>query len=98
MARPSDTVYVPRVPLVPEPLTRRPFTIEEAHRAGLDRWHLQGSSWRRHGAGTYSWTGIRESVEIELGAAQDRLPQEAVFSGLTAAWLHVTSRRARQLR
>ena len=79
---------MPRVPLVPEQLPRRPFTIEEAHRAGLDRWHLQGSSWRRLGPKVYAWAGLGDGPIVRLAAAALRLPAGAVFCGLTAAWLH----------
>jgi hypothetical protein len=77
-----------RLPLVPLELTKKPFTIEEARRAGLSRWHLEGSSWRRLGPEVYAWVGLPDTPPIRLAAAQLRLPRSAVFSGLTAAWLH----------
>jgi hypothetical protein len=77
-----------RVPFVPLELTRRPFTIEEARRAGLERWHLEGASWRRLGPEVYAWAGLGDSPAITLAAAALRLPVGTVFSGLTAAWLH----------
>ncbi len=73
---------------VPSQLRSRPFTLEEARRAGLDRWHLEGKSWRRLGPEVYAWTGLGESPLLHLAAALLRLPPTAVFSGLSAAWLH----------
>ncbi len=74
--------------MVPVELTKRPFTIDEARRAGLDRWHLEGTSWRRLGPALYVWSGLGDSPVVRLAAAALRLPKDAVFSGLTAAWLH----------
>jgi len=77
-----------RTPIVPDALTRGPFTLHEARQEGLDRWHLEGLSWRRIARGTYMWAGLQETVMHRIAAAQRRLPPAAVFSGLTAAWLH----------
>jgi hypothetical protein len=79
---------MPRTPIVPTGLTRQPFTLDEARKAGLERWHLKGASWKRVGPTTYKWTGLTETPIQELEAARLRLPAEAAFSGLTAAWLH----------
>jgi len=73
---------------LPSELTARPFTLADAHLSGLDRWHLEGSSWRRLGPGVYAWAGLAETPELRLDAARLRLPPIAVFSGRTAAWLH----------
>src|SRR6266480_2296528 len=73
---------------VPSRLLRGPFTVDEARRAGLDRWHLEGASWTRLGPSTYVWTRLREDPMHKLEAAKRRLPPGAAFSGLTAAWLH----------
>jgi len=40
------------------------------------------------GPNVYVWAGLPETLELRLDAARKRLPPEAVFSGLTAAWLH----------
>jgi very-short-patch-repair endonuclease len=77
-----------RSPLVPAKLTAGPFTLADARRAGLDRWHLEGASWRRVGPTVYVWAGLQDTPEIKIEAALPRLPPTAVFSGLTAAWLH----------
>jgi len=77
-----------RVPFVPFELTRRPFTIEAARRAGLERWHLEGANWRRLGPEVYAWAALGDSPAINLAGAALRLPPRTVFSGLTAAWLH----------
>ena len=79
---------VPRRPAVPLQLTRGPFTLAEARRAGLARWHLEGKSWRRLGPGMYVWAGLSETPMVRLEALRLRLPACAAFSGKTAAWLH----------
>jgi very-short-patch-repair endonuclease len=79
---------VPRRPVVPPELTRGPFTVAEARRAGLARWHLEGASWRRLGPRMYAWAGLSETPALKLEAARLRLPAPAAFSGRTAAWLH----------
>lgn len=73
---------------LPAELTAGPFTLRDALRAGLDRWHLEGSSWRRLGPRVYAWAGLPDTPELRLEAVRSRLPAAAVFSGLTAAWLH----------
>jgi hypothetical protein len=40
------------------------------------------------GPNVYVWAGLPDTPELKLDAACKRLPPEAVFSGLTAAWLH----------
>src|SRR5580765_2062423 len=67
---------------------RGPFTTEEARKAGLARWHLAGTSWRRLGPAIYVCKGLAEDPMHRLEAARRRLPRGAAFSGLTAAWLH----------
>ena len=84
----DDAGRVPRAPFVPPELTVRPFTIEEARQFGVDRWHLEGSMWKRLAPGVYAWTGLEESPGVMVAAAALRLPADAVFSGETAAWLH----------
>src|SRR5260370_35980785 len=83
-------VRMGRRPLVPAELKRNPFTVEEARRAGLRRWHLEGASWRRLGSSTYVWGGLPETDMQKLHAALLRLPQGSAFSGLTAPRLHAT--------
>ncbi|HYZ02213.1 MAG TPA: hypothetical protein VFA92_12025, partial [Candidatus Binatia bacterium] len=73
---------------VPAELTRGPFTVAEAERAGLTRRQLEGRSWRRLGAGLYAWAGLPDTPALLLAAVQRRLPAGAAFSGRTAAWLH----------
>src|SRR5438105_9477784 len=77
-----------RAPTVPAELTQGPFTLRDARRSGLDRWHLRGISWRRLGNDSYIWTGLADTPLLRLEAARRRLPTTAAFSGLTAAWLH----------
>jgi hypothetical protein len=77
-----------RHPRLPPSLTRGVFTLDDARRAGLSRWHLEGSSWRRVGPGIYAWAALADTPDLKLAAAQQQLPPTAVFSGLSAAWLH----------
>src|SRR5579859_3307254 len=77
-----------RAPVIPRALSRGPFTLEDARRHGLNRWNLQGASWRRLGPETYSLARLDETPQLELDAASRRLPSGAAFSGFTAAWLH----------
>jgi hypothetical protein len=79
---------VGRNAFVPAELTSGPFTVETARRAGLAPWQLEGSSWRPITHGIYVWAGLPPSPILDLAAARLRLPPSAVFSGLTAAWLH----------
>jgi hypothetical protein len=79
---------MPRRPFVPRELTTGPFTLIDAQRAGLTRWHLRGKSWRRLKPGTYVWAGLAETPALKLRAALLGRPPFAVFSGRTAAWLH----------
>ena len=76
-----------RRPHIPIALRRRPFTLAEAREAGISRKHLTGRSWRRLGSQLYCWTGWLEDPWGLLEAWQRRLPPDAVFGGLTAAWL-----------
>lgn len=77
-----------RKPLLPSELLSGPFTIVDARRAGLDRWNLEGASWRRIAPQTYVWKGLAEDPMHRIEGARRRLPAVAAFSGLTAAWLH----------
>jgi very-short-patch-repair endonuclease len=64
------------------------FTVEDARRAGLERWHLECASWTRVGPSLYVSKDLTANPIHRLEAAQRRLPPTAAFSGLTAAWLH----------
>jgi hypothetical protein len=75
-------------PRIPPELTKGPFTIEGAHRHGVSRAQLRGASWRRLGRGLYAWHEIAEAPMTRLIATRLRLPDAAVFTGPTAAWLH----------
>lgn len=72
---------------VPDALTRRPFTVDEARLAGITLTALRGKAWRRIGAGLYCWAGMEVDRWAVLNAWNRRLPG-AVFSGATAAWMH----------
>lgn len=79
---------VGRLARVPPALTRGPFTLADAGRHGLARWHLEGDRWRRVGPGTYVSDRIAETPLMRIEAANRRLPAQGAFSGFTAAWLH----------
>ena len=67
----------------------RPFTVEDARSAGLERWHLRSRRrWRRVGPGVYASARRGDEPMLALEAAACRLPAVAAFSGLSAAWLH----------
>ena len=75
-------------PRIPSELTKGPFTVEEARRHGVSIAQLLGASWRRLGRAVYAWHEIAEAPMTRLIAAKLRLPDAAVFTGFTAAWLH----------
>jgi very-short-patch-repair endonuclease len=68
-------------------LTEKPFSLDEARRAGLTDSSLQGKAWRRLGAELYCWKGLRQDPWLQLSALHRMLPPEAVFAGATAAWM-----------
>ena len=74
-----------KVPAIPRALSRGAFTLADARRHGLDRWNLQGLSWRRLGPQTYALARLDETPLLKLEAASRRLPPGAAFSGFTAA-------------
>ena len=73
--------------MLPPELKQRPFTLNEARAAGLSRKVLRGKSWRRIGPSLYCWVGLKQDPLQLLQAWHRRLP-DAVFTGLSAAWLH----------
>lgn len=76
-----------RTPRIPLELTKKPFSLDEARRAGLTHSSLQGKAWRRLGAELYCWQGMRLDPWLHLSALRQLLPPEAVFAGATAAWM-----------
>jgi very-short-patch-repair endonuclease len=72
----------------PRALLSGVFTVDDATRAGLERWHLEGSAWTRLGPSLYVSKDLTANPIHRLEAARHRLPPTAAFSGLTAAWLH----------
>jgi very-short-patch-repair endonuclease len=79
---------VPRRPLIPSALASRPFRLAEALEHGLTKNRLSGRTWTRLGGGLYALASIADKPLVSLNAAIQRLPDDAVFSGRTAAWLH----------
>ena len=66
----------------------RAFTVQEALAAGLTRRQLSGPRFRRVRRGIYVRAALPADPLLELDILARRLPPEAIFSGLTAAWLH----------
>ena len=65
----------------------RPITLNEARAAGLTRKVLRGKGWRRVGSSLYRWAALPEDTLQLLHAWHRRLP-DAVFTGVTSAWLY----------
>src|SRR5437773_2765791 len=64
---------------VPPPaLTLGPFTVADARKVGVERWHLRGASWRRVARGMYVWSGLEQTPMATLAAARARLSSSAV--------------------
>ncbi len=76
-----------RKPFIPAQLTKKPFSLEEARKAGVTLSGLRGKAWRRLGAELYCWSGLREDPLLVLTAWRRVLPPESIFAGATAAWL-----------
>ena len=83
----ADTLGVGRTAHIPPQLTKKPFSLEDARRAGLTKSSLRGKSWHRLGAELYCWGGRPADPWMVLSAWQRHLPSGAVFAGKTAAWL-----------
>jgi very-short-patch-repair endonuclease len=78
---------VARRPRIPRELAKRPFSLEEARRAGLTLDALRGKTWRRLGAEIYCLSSLRIDPWRLLSTWHALLPREAVFAGVTAAWM-----------
>jgi len=76
---------VARKARIPAELTRRPFTLDEARRAGISPRALRGKSWRKLASGLYCLASLRDDTWQVLRALQ---PQVTAFAGRTAAWLY----------
>ena len=72
---------------VPHELRGGPFSVAEAAAAGVPARQLRSARFRSLGAGFHCWAGLPETPWLRLDAVRRRVP-DAVFSGLTAAWLH----------
>ena len=75
-------------PYIPTELARRPFTLKEARDAGLTPEALKSKCWQRLARGLYCRRGLRVDPWHLLVAWRSQLPPDAVFAGLTAAWLY----------
>ena len=73
---------------VPAELRGGPFSVADALTAGLSRKDLRSHRWRRVRRGFYVWVSLADDADHELLAVSRTLPEQATFSGLTAAWLH----------
>ena len=83
----AQALGVGRIALIPHQLTKRPFSLDDARRAGLTKSSLRGKSWRRLGAELYCWMGLTADSWMVLSAWQRQFPPDIVFAGKTAAWL-----------
>src|SRR5262245_25084689 len=72
----------------PASLKSAPFTLEEARAAGVSYQELRSGAWQRLAWKLYSASSLREDLRKLLAAWQRSLPEEAVFAGMTAGWLH----------
>lgn len=90
----ADRGIVGTKPRIPPELKSRPFSIEEARKAGLTRHSLRGKAWHRIGFGLYRWAGLRDDPWLTLSAWRRVLPPSAAFAGASAAWLHGLDIRA----
>jgi hypothetical protein len=70
----AQAAFVARQARFPVKLGKHPFTLVDAQRVGLRRWHLEGASWRRLGPRTYVSAAVAESPMLLLEAAARRLP------------------------
>ena len=73
---------------MPAELTKGPFSLDEAGKAGLTLGALKGRAWRRLGFELYCRAGLPVDHWAMLSAWRRVLPPEAVFAGATAAYLH----------
>ena len=76
-----------RTARIPPELKAKPFTLQEARRAGLTLSSLRGRAWQSLGSELYRWSGLPEDPWQVLRAWQSVLPADAVFVGGTAAWI-----------
>lgn len=69
-----------------------PFTAEQAARLGVSRWYLRllldRSLIRRVLRGTYVVTQVLDTVDLRAAALRLVVPDSAVVTDRTAAWLH----------
>ncbi len=64
---------------VPEEFIHDPFSLVEARRAGVTKWQLRGSQWRRLGAGFCVHANLALGPKVMLQACSRRLRAGAVF-------------------
>jgi hypothetical protein len=79
---------MPRRPSVPEGLRTGPFTRAEALAAGLTARQLDSACWRRLFRDVYVWRGLPDGRELRIAALALAVPDHAVVTRRTAAWLH----------
>jgi very-short-patch-repair endonuclease len=79
---------VSRSPFIPAALKQKAFDLRQARDHGLTKDHLRAACWRRIGHELYAWHEAASEPLLHLFALQRVLPDDAVFSGRTAAWLH----------
>lgn len=79
---------MPRQAFVPESLRTGPFSLQQALASGLTKKQLRGKAWRRLGPRTYVLATLDDGPLLWIRAAATRLPPDAVWGGMVAAWLH----------
>jgi hypothetical protein len=62
--------------------------LQQARAAGVSFDALRRKSWRRIGTQLSCWRGLAEDPWCVLAAWWSRLPKDATFAGLPAAWLY----------
>lgn len=78
---------MPRAPRVPAELTVAPFRAADAARVGLSREQLRSRAWRRLFRDVFVHAGLPDTAQLRLAAVRLLVPEGAVLTGLTAAWV-----------
>ena len=72
----------------PEDLTTAPFSLADARAAGLSGRALRSKRWLRIGSRLYRSRQLQDEPWALLATWRRMLPDEAVFAGPTAGWMH----------
>lgn len=80
---------------IPAALLTAPFTVAMAALWGITPRQLEGKRFRRLFRGVYVARSLEVTVPVIVAAVMLVLPEDAVVSGTTAAWLHGADVRRR---